>query len=185
MALLTLQGMRADHPALPREGVSMVAFVSWVHEQFGLWPFLIFGALVLASLTHTRNDARDRVMGVALVFALVFFGLRHFGLERVAPGVTDPAQPNFSRRAYRVVGSETFGCRDAATMKRFTRLIGDGDKQAFGRLLADSYLSGECRDLALGMTVHMVETSLLAGLVKVREEGSLDELWVLSRSVQR
>lgn len=123
---------------------------------------------------------------VAGLVLLVSIGLARFGPDPFATRKgAEQAVSALTPRRYIIEGDEVFGCRTRPTMERFLRLRSDGDKAAFGRILMESYRSGECRDLLRNQIVYLSDTAVLSGLVKVRPEGGIDELWLLSGAVVR
>lgn len=59
------------------------------------------------------------------------------------------------------------------------------DKIAFEKAATNGLLTGACTMFQIGEPVHLVDTKIFSGIVKVRRPGSLDEYWINTESVKR
>lgn len=94
----------------------------------------------------------------------------------------------FSASAYAdtvwISGKTRFGC---ATKEYFRKLVGfavNDDTEAFKRSLAAGILAGQCIIFQNGEPVFLADTSILAGLVKVRRKGDVEEYWTNLEAVK-
>ena len=59
------------------------------------------------------------------------------------------------------------------------------DKIAFGKVMNEGLSLGVCTTFKVGEPVHVTDTAVFSGIVKIRRLGSLDEYWINTESVKR
>lgn len=83
----------------------------------------------------------------------------------------------------RVISSDVaYGCVHKDYYQYLGLTLLNGDTQAFVKGLLTAYQSGECTSLKKGTPVSVTDTSVLAGLIRIRPEGSKDEYWTMKDS---
>lgn len=79
---------------------------------------------------------------------------------------------------HRVIATDVaYGCVHKDYYQNLSSVISNGDKQAFVKGLLKAYQLGECKILEKGTLVYLTDTSIFAGLARIRPEGSMDEYW--------
>jgi len=79
---------------------------------------------------------------------------------------------------HRVIATDVaYGCVHKDYYQNLSKVISEGDKEAFVKGLLNAYQLSECKILEKGTPVYLTDTSIWAGLARVRPEGSMDEYW--------
>lgn len=77
--------------------------------------------------------------------------------------------------AHAEVMRDTFvGCKNTKDMSRIVRLLGDGDREAFGKFATQKVMNGECMIISSGAEVRLEDASILSGRACVRPRGEPD-----------
>jgi hypothetical protein len=78
-----------------------------------------------------------------------------------------------SRKAAR----DAFGCQDKETFEKITKLLSEGDKDLASKVLGDGIASGTCTLINKGDMTLVEDTSIFAGMVKLRRKGEESAYW--------
>lgn len=129
-----------------------------------------------------------RIVRAALGSALVLFVLSALvdkgkdqqaapgGAESVKVAQTSDAKPtSISEQAFL---KETFGCRDWDTWKNLGKVVAQGDKEAFAKILYPALAVGTCRRFKAGERAFLSETAVLSGSSCMRPKGETGCFWV-------
>lgn len=73
---------------------------------------------------------------------------------------------------------ETFGCRDWDTWQRLGRVVAQGDKEAFARMLYPALATDACRRFKLGDRAFLAQTAVFSGSSCMRPKGETECYWV-------
>lgn len=95
------------------------------------------------------------------------------GGSNQAGGASSPAAPAVRR----IAGNNWFGCTDRDYFEKLISYAVDKDNQAFQQGLSDGLYSGVCTTFVSGETVHITDTAILSGMIKVRRQGDTIEYW--------
>jgi len=77
----------------------------------------------------------------------------------------------------RVAARDAFGCQDKETFEKITKLSSEGDKDLASKVLGDGIASGRCTLIDKGDMTLIEDTSIFAGMVKLRRKGEEAAYW--------
>jgi hypothetical protein len=80
-----------------------------------------------------------------------------------------------------VVQDHAFGCRDTQEYLKLVEFAHDGDNEAFEKIKATAFLSGECAPLPQGGEVFVI--GVISMWAQVRLRGSTRTLWTNKEAV--
>jgi|GEM_PF-3281768 len=117
------------------------------------------------------------------VYAIALIGI--FGMA-VASWLSScgASSANSTKGVTTVMKASTFGCRHRTFANRFSTLLGEGDKTAAMKMIRGGLDSGECANLDKGERVHIEDTAITDGLVKVRPHGEPRAYWTVQGAVR-
>ena len=84
----------------------------------------------------------------------------------------------------RISGEKWIGCTDRDQHERLTQYAVQQDLEAFRKGLAAGMVTGTCVMFTSGEVVHIADTAVFSGLVKVRRSGDTTEYWTNLEAVQ-
>ncbi|MBW1723594.1 MAG: zinc ribbon domain-containing protein [Deltaproteobacteria bacterium] len=90
-----------------------------------------------------------------------------------------------NRTGYRISGEGWFGCIDREQMASLVRYVTQKDKDAFAKAFAMGLAGGTCTRFESDEVVHLMDTAIFSGLVKVRREGETQTYWTNSEAIRR
>jgi hypothetical protein len=76
-----------------------------------------------------------------------------------------------------ITGDNFYGCTQREYFEKLIQFAVQKDADAFKTGLAAGIATGRCTLFKRGERVHLADTAVFSGLVKVRRPGELDEYW--------
>ena len=84
-------------------------------------------------------------------------------------------------KTYTISGDAYFGCTQKKDFNDITKLLSQGDKEAFQQALGFGLAMGVCTVFKKGETVYGVSPGLMT--VKVRRQGEVTEYWTFLEAI--
>lgn len=131
----------------------------------------------------------ERVIRAALGSALVLFvlsALFNNGKDQPAATAGDSASAKVAETgdvrptsiSEKTFLKETFGCKDWDTWKSLGKVVAQGDKEAFAKILYPALARDTCRRFKPGDRAYLSETAVLSGSTCMRPKGETACYWV-------
>ena len=95
----------------------------------------------------------------------------------VEPRLDPPPKPALPEGQYRIKDGAWTACKTKGVKNEITGYIVDQDREAYERAMVRYVLEGECIVFEGGEIIHLVDTSILQGLIQVRKRGETDAYW--------
>jgi hypothetical protein len=106
-------------------------------------------------------------------------------LDSVGSSATTSAAPSVPAATSKAVsGDNRFGCSSREHFEKLAKYAAQRDGEAFAQGLGLGVSAGQCTMFKNGEAVHIANTALLSGLVKVRRVGDLQEFWTNLEAVK-
>lgn len=127
------------------------------------------------------------VMGGILLLILVAFFSGERRTEQTSGAMSEgsskatgtaTAQLASSSISEEVFLRETFGCKDWETWKSLGKVVAQGDKEAFAKILYPALAAGTCRRFKAGDRAYLSETAMLSASTCMRPKGEVGCYWV-------
>lgn len=92
--------------------------------------------------------------------------------------LTPPPTPSRPPGAMTISKEFVFGCRQREQLSRLASIASSGDRDAFKKGLAISFLRAECTPLKKGSLVYIEDTAMFSGVMQVRPHGAIESYWI-------
>lgn len=85
---------------------------------------------------------------------------------------------------YKIIGDNRFGCVNKEYFDKLTKLVSQGDKNAFGKGLVAGLTTGQCVMFHNGEEVFLEDTKLFSGMAKIRKTGEFQGYWTVIETIK-
>lgn len=129
--------------------------------------------------TPTRGSKIASGILLLIVFSIVFMPKREDNSKEAGVSAAPAAEKKSaaSISEYKFV-KETIGCKDWATWTQLGKLVAQGDKEAFGKVLIPALALDTCRRFKAGDRTFLHDTAIFSGSTCMRPKGETACYWV-------
>ena len=139
-------------------------------EKLGYFILALFVVFVVLAAVFSGSDRKTTTTESAVT--------THNPVTSPRAGSSSPSEPTSSVGTDRhISGDSWYGCTDRDFFKKLTQYAVQGDQQAWTEALTACLLAGDCTIFKDGEVVHITDTAIFSGLIKVRRQGELTEYW--------